>query len=255
MKILLIPSAVSSGRSKQQFMTSYLVNDIVAVDAGSLGLYETPVVQSQVEHVLLSHSHLDHVASLPLFVDNTYDPDGDAITVHANRETLDCLQQDFFNGRVWPDLISGFNDKPLVKLEELHSEQAIRLGTLTVTPIALDHTVPTLGFLLEQNQRCVAIVQDTGPTDLIWQRINEKATQMRASFVETSIPNSMAWLAESAKHLTPASLAEELQKLQVDVPVYVVHLKSRYRNIIEQELHDLGGRSVQIASLGVAYQF
>ena len=105
MKVVLLPSAVG-GDARNQYLTSYVINDSIAIDAGSLGFHRTPEEQARVRHVLISHSHIDHMASLPLFVENVYQIHADTVTIHGNEAVLDCLRRDVFNDRLWPDMIS-----------------------------------------------------------------------------------------------------------------------------------------------------
>src|SRR5438132_2429222 len=106
-KVTLVPSSVS-GRSHQepQFLTSLLINDTLAVDAGCLGLFGTAGEQAKVKHILITHTHIDHIGSLPMFVENAYEARPECVTIHGSEAVLDCLQSDIFNDRVWPDLIN-----------------------------------------------------------------------------------------------------------------------------------------------------
>ncbi len=128
MKITLVPSSVFTNHEEQdQFLTSYLVNDTVAVDAGPLGLYRSAQEQARIRHVFLTHTHLDHLASLPTFIENVYEAGPDCVTVHGSADVLDCLRQDLFNGRVWPDFVSlsAGSDRPLLRLATLEAGRPV----------------------------------------------------------------------------------------------------------------------------------
>src|SRR6516225_762835 len=104
-KITLLPSALGDDVDRSlQYLTSFLIDDALAIDAGSLGFFRTPREQARIKHVLLSHSHMDHIASLPLFLENAYGGPG-VVTVHGSEWVLSCLQSDLFNDRVWPNFI------------------------------------------------------------------------------------------------------------------------------------------------------
>src|SRR5436305_2452164 len=106
-EIRLLPSAAFAGAGRdQQFLTSYLINDTLALDAGGLGFAVPLDEQRRVRHVLITHTHLDHIASLPIFLENVYGRAAEPVTVHGSQEVLDCLQHDFFNDRVWPDFVN-----------------------------------------------------------------------------------------------------------------------------------------------------
>src|SRR5947199_2955985 len=105
-KVTLVPSSVSGNEGVQnQYLTSFLVNDTIAVDAGSLGFFGTPQQQEKVRHVLITHTHIDHTASLAIFVENAYLPTPDCPTIYGSDEVLDCLRRDIFNDRIWPDFL------------------------------------------------------------------------------------------------------------------------------------------------------
>jgi cAMP phosphodiesterase len=254
-KIILLPSSVKPAEDQIQFLTSFLVNDTVAVDAGSLGFYGQPADQARVEHLLITHTHMDHIASLPIFVENVYEARRNCVTLHASQAVLDALQRDIFNDRAWPDFIALSRQKtPFLKLEPLEAGQTVQLGGLRATAVAVNHVVPTNGFILEEPGAAVAIVSDTGPTEDIWQSANATAS-LKAVFVEACFPSAMIALAEVAKHLTPTLLAQEVRKLRQPARIIAVHIKARYRDQIVRELHDLRVPNLEIGRMGETYWF
>lgn len=118
MKIRLIPSSISREEAPgRQFLTSYLINEVVAIDAGCIGLFGTPEDQARLRHVFISHTHVDHVASLPFLLENVYEAQGDPLTVYGGADVLACLQQDLFNERLWPDFIAlSSGQTPLARI-------------------------------------------------------------------------------------------------------------------------------------------
>ena len=255
MEVTLLPSAVGqAGDTFAQYLTSYLIDDAVAVDAGSLGFFRTPAEQCRIKHILLSHSHIDHLASLPAFVDNTMGA-GEPVTVHGSQMVLDTLRRDVFNGRVWPEFLDlQIGGKPLLKVSLLEPRRPVKLHGLTITPIAVNHVVPTLGFLVEDDSGTVVIPSDTGPTEEIWDRANA-APNLKAIFLESAFPDALASIAEVAKHLTPGMLAREIRKVNGAVRTIVVHIKARYRDEVIQEIGALGLSNVEIGVPGKCYRF
>lgn len=254
MKITLLESSVGAG-THQQILASCLVNDSVVIDAGSVGFVSPLEVQKKVEHVFLSHSHIDHLASLPIFVDNVYAPGPDCPTIYGNPETLACVRQHIFNDSIWPDMIRlSAEETPFLQLSELAAEQPVRIGDLIVTPIALDHVVPTFGFILDDGEDAVAIVSDTNPTERVWEIINAN-DRIRGVLLEASFPNSYEWLAEKAMHLTPNLFRTELGKLKHDVPVIAIHIKIAFEPTVRAELEALGLSNLQVGEPGKTYEF
>lgn len=251
MKIKVLGSSVDDARL--QFCASYLLGDSVAIDAGSIGFCSL-AIQRRIEHVVLSHSHLDHIASLPIFLDNVYVPGPACPVVYGHPSVIECLQTNFFNGHVWPDLMKlSREESPFVKFVSLEHGMPLVIGGFQITPVDLNHVVPCFGFLIEDARSAVAVVSDTGPTDEIWKlaRQNPKLTGV---LLESAFPNSFAWLADKAKHLTPSSFLTEYRKLGKEVPVLAVHIKPAYSEQILAELHQLGLPSLTISEPGREYE-
>jgi cAMP phosphodiesterase len=254
--IQLLPSTVFRADGlDQQLLTSYLVNGTIALDAGSLGFALPLDAQQHIRHVLITHTHLDHTASLPIFLENVYGSQAEPVTVHGSQEVLDCLQRDFFNDRVWPDFIAlSQANPPFLKLAVLKPGRTMELEGLRFTPVPVDHLIPTLGFLIEDAAGAVLIPSDTGPTEAVWELANCTA-DLKAVFLEVSFPNALAELARVTKHLTPAMFAGEIGKLTRPVPAYAVHLKANFHDRIVEELRALNLDHVHVAESGHVYRF
>jgi ribonuclease BN (tRNA processing enzyme) len=255
-KVFLVPSTMTSiGAEGHQYLTSFLVNDTVAIDAGSIGLFGTPQEQARVKHVFLSHTHIDHVASLPLFVENVYEARADCVTVYGSDVVLDCLQRDVFNNRIWPDFIGmSAGDAPFLKLQRLESGKTVHVDGLRVTPVAVDHAVPTMGFIVADDNAAVVFPSDTGPTDEIWALANQERN-LKAVFLEVTFPDEMAWLAALSKHHTPATFARDVQKLRRPVQIIAIHLKPASADHVVSELEALGLPNLELRRIGHPYYF
>lgn len=256
MRITIVPSAVGGVDARIQYAISYIVNDTIAMDAGSLGLWRTPTDQKRIRHVLISHTHMDHVASLPLFLENTFEKGPDCPAVYGSRITLAGLQEDIFNQRLWPDFVAlGRKESPFLRLIEVEEHRPVVLDGVKITPVPMDHAVPTLGYIFEDQTGVVAIASDTAPTEAIWNAIRDLAN-LKAVILEASFPNEMHELAHIARHLTPKLFAAELRKLnRPDVPVLVVHLKPKFYDVVAEQLAALQLPQMQIAMPGQTYHF
>ncbi|MFO0949367.1 MAG: 3',5'-cyclic-nucleotide phosphodiesterase [Planctomycetota bacterium] len=252
--VTLVPSCVGKDVPNQN-LTSYLVNESVAIDAGSIGLLPDMEAQARIRHVFLSHSHMDHIASLPAFLENVYKGTSDCVRIHCTREVEEVLRQDIFNDRVWPDFV-GLSQiiPPFLKFERLESGRSVFVEGLSVTPVSVNHTVDTVAFVIEDATSAVAIVTDTGPTEAIWEKVNE-TRNMSAIFLDVAFPNEMQELACVAKHLTPAMFRDEIAKVKLKPKIFVVHMKPSFSDELVAELMALGVPEVEICTPNVTYEF
>lgn len=211
--------------------------------------------QLRIQHIFITHSHMDHIASLPIFLDTVFEAGDRCVTVHAGAATLESLRRDVFNDRVWPDLI-GMSEKgnAFVKLETLEPGRPVEAAGLRLTPVAVDHVVPTLGFLVESAGATVAIPSDTGPTDFFWREAGA-APNLKAVFLEASFPNALSELAVLSKHMTPAMFSAQACKLPRQVPFLAVHIKPRFYDQVVAELHALDMPELRVGRPGATYEF
>jgi ribonuclease BN (tRNA processing enzyme) len=254
-KVTLIPSAATGTEPAQlQFLSSTVINDTLAIDAGCIGFYRTSQEQKRIRQVVLTHSHIDHIGSLPVFVENVFEGGPGGIVVHGSSQVLDCLRRDLFNNILWPDFLALSEGKDkFLHLAPFEAGQTRILEGLQVTAIAIDHTVPTVAYIVSDQRTAVAFVSDTGLTDEIWQRLND-LPRVDAVFVECCFPNSLDWLAEVSKHLTPRRLAAEVGKLNRPTRLIVVHIKPRFREEIIAELQALKLPGLEIGIFGTPYE-
>jgi len=253
MRVELLPSCLPAG--SHQFLVSFVIDGEVAIDAGAIGLLADLERQRAIRHVFVTHEHLDHIASLPILLENTFEPGPSCVEVLATPEVLEFLHRDIFNGRVWPDFyaLSQGPDR-FLRLTALENDTAVTRAGLRVTPVPVSHAVSTVGLVVERDGVAVAFPSDTGPTAAFWQRLSG-TEGLRAVFLEASFPSSMRRLADSCGHLCPASFAEEIRKLDRPVRWIVVHRKARYADRIAAEFDALRLPNVEMVEPGRVYEF
>jgi ribonuclease BN (tRNA processing enzyme) len=236
-------------------MTCLLINDRVALDAGSLSQVLTVEEQVRVHSIVLTHSHMDHTNSLPFFIENVYGKSAGAIRIYSSPATVYAIRKYLFNNATWPDFTRLPNHLlPAVQFEELADEVPLVLDGVSFTPIPVDHLVPTHGFLLRQGNASVLWSSDTGPTTRFWEVANQ-TPDLRAVCIDVSFDNGLQEIADVSLHLTPRTLEQELRKLDRKVPVLLHHLKPPCIARICEEVKALGNPDLHFLEQGKTYEF
>jgi ribonuclease BN (tRNA processing enzyme) len=235
------------GSTPSRHLPGLLLDDTVLLEAGSVTSTLPLDEQLGIRHVLLSHAHLDHTGGLAYLADNRCaqradSGHGQTLTVSSVEPVVEDLHDYFFNDKIWPDFsaIPSARD-PIVRLQALQPGVPQPIGNrLTVIPVPVHHTVPTVGFIVHDDSGALVFSGDTGPTDRLWDRAREIGN-VRAIIVETSFPDRLETLAELSGHLTPSQLTWELDKMPL-CDVWVYHMKPVFHDEIVEELGKLDRR-------------
>lgn len=205
--------------------TSLLLDHDVLIDAGTgvneLGLTEL----SLIDHVFVTHSHLDHLACLPLMVDSAGFMRDRPLTVYAIEETLEILRQHVFNWKIWPDF-SEIPDvrQPFMRYQPIKLGEPVVLNGRSITAIPANHVVPAVGYHLDSGSASLVFSGDTTTNDALWQVVN-RIENLRYLIIETAFSDNEKELAVISKHLCPGLLAEELKKFHRTADIFITHLK------------------------------
>lgn len=236
----------SGGVSRHHQGVSFVLEDRLALDAGSIASGLTLDEQDEIGSVLVTHSHLDHVGDLGALADTRLQRGGEPLAIAATATTLEALRAHYFNDVLWPDF-STLPDhaNPIVRYVEIHHEVPLVLEEFTALPVAVDHSVPSCGFLMGRSGACddytLAYSGDTGPTERFWQVVGYHPG-IRALITEVSFPDRMHELATISGHLTTSAFARELEKLEPsdERRVFVYGMKPAFVEEITSELEELG---------------
>ena len=218
----------------------FLLNGNILLDAGTISSALSLSDQKRIRHILLSHLHFDHIKGLPTLADNLGEHATVPIVVAGLPDIIQGLQRHIFNSDVYPDFFSiPSPTNPVLSPQHLKPGQSYSISGVDITPILVNHTVPTTGFLVQTSASAFLYSGDTFSTDELWHEAR-RLSHLKAAFIECSYPNSMEELARASKHLTPSLLGQELRKLdRPDVAVYAYHLKPAYKALIVSELRSL----------------
>jgi len=216
--------------------TAFLVDHDALIDAGT-GVGDLSISElSQIDHVFLTHSHMDHVTSIPFLVDTVGWMRDKPLTVHATRETLDTLKTHLFNWKLWPDFTQIPDpQRPVMRYEPFEQGEAVPLNGCRIMPLPANHVVPAVGFQLDSGRASLVFTGDTTTNDALWPEVN-KIANLRYLIIETALSDRERELAVLSKHLCPSMLAEELAKLRHTPQVFITHLKPRESELIMQQV-------------------
>ena len=243
MKIRVLGCAGGIGGAQLR-TTSFLVDDDVLIDAGTGAADLSLPELVKINHVFLTHAHMDHICALPMLLDSvapfrSTSSGAQPVTVYALPQVIDVLQRHIFNNQIWPD----FSRIPSASQPYLRY-QSLALGETFTLPeqrrfqtLPADHVVPACGYLLTSaNGKRWAFSGDTGPCPALWQTLNTLPS-LDALIIETAFSNAEEALAIAAKHLCPKQLYAELSQLTLKTPIYITHLKPGEADLTMQEVN------------------
>jgi ribonuclease BN (tRNA processing enzyme) len=212
--------------------TAFLLDGDVLIDAGT-GVGDLPLeALASIDHILLTHSHLDHVLGIPLLADAVLRLRSAArrppIQLHALPETLVTLREHIFNGTIWPDFTRlPSQDAPVLSMRPFQVGDRLDLGGRVIEVLSAVHTVPAVGFAVDggaaSGHAHWVFTGDTGPNPALWRRLAE--LRLSHLVIETAFSDDEAHVAHISRHLHPAELGRELAQLAGSVDVRITHIK------------------------------
>lgn len=234
--------------------TCYLINRSLALDAGALTSGLSLEEQVQVDHILLSHSHIDHLYSLPFLLDNVFAERKTPVKIYGSAHTLNCLKTHLFNNLLWPDFTTLSNDRsPILELKELIAGREIEINGLKITPAIMDHTVDCFGYMVDDGNGSAFFFGDTLSVDGGLPLI-QASSNLKFVILEASFPNRLKQIAALSRHLTTASFAQEVKKLPEKVRVLASHMKPDCLGEIQIELAEYDLKNVTLIEQGATYR-
>jgi ribonuclease BN (tRNA processing enzyme) len=236
------------GLAKGYFTTSFLIDDTLLVDAGTVADSLSVEDQTCIDHILISHCHLDHIKDLAFLCDNCFGLKDRPFQVYTHATVKSMLKSHLLNDIIWPDFtVLPTQDNPTITINAIPEEKKLVLNDYVIMPVKVKHQYDAMGFIIEKGNVAVLFTLDTGPTERIWE-IAKSYKNLKAIFTEVSFPNSLSKVAEISDHHTPQSMKQEITKMPEGVPIILTHIKPNYREVIMKEISDIGEGRITVMS-------
>jgi ribonuclease BN (tRNA processing enzyme) len=228
-----------NAESRNTRLVSFLIDGVLAVDAGSLVSELTFSEQKKIKAILLSHGHYDHIRAVPAFAFNNSDR---TTKVLGTPQTLEILSSHLIDGVVYPQFTSkaSFLQKATIKLIPLEPFQRQNIEGYDVMALPVGHPLDGVGFeITSADGKTLFYTGDTGPgLSSIW-----GSTSPQLIISDLTWPNSLSNAANDAGHLCPQMLKEELidfRRVKGYLPkIAVIHMSPQHEPEIKREIREV----------------
>lgn len=233
-------------------LSGFLLDGTILFDAGSAAAALDRRGQSKIGHIFITHAHLDHIRGIPFLADNiTIERRRQQVAVISIPPVLRTIRKNLLNNALWPDFSTiPDHESAVLRYIPLAEGQALAAGDFSITPYRVHHSVPAVGYLVEdRRKRRFFYTGDTGPTPATWKKLGDRP--LHGLIIEVSFPNRMSELAVTTGHLSPLLLKEELGRLpHLPETIYITHLKPQLAGTIKKELDKLNLRNLRLLRKG-----
>ncbi len=236
--------------------TSFLINCSLLLDAGTVTSVLSVEEQIEINNILVTHSHLDHIKDIVFIADNIVEKNNTSIKVISAQETIGDIKYHLLNNKIWPDFTSlPSAEQPVLQVKSIRKKENFCVDGLTVRAIAVNHSIDAVGYIIQDEKSSILYTGDTGPTDEIWEEAN-RLSNLKAIIVETSFPDRLHYLAEISGHLTPSMLKEQLNKLDdYNSSILIFHMKPQHLAEIKSDMEKLENKNIHILKQGDVFEF
>ena len=231
---------------------AFLIDESLLLDAGTIGAVLSEDEQWNIRSIFITHSHLDHIRSIPALADNLIIKNQrHIVTVHSTSQVIDAMKAHLFNGIIWPDFtVLPTPQEPVLTFDIIEPGFSMDIDGYSIKPTEVNHTVPAVGYTVEKQGRKIVYTGDTGPTDQIW----KEAEGADILIVEVSFPNSQEPLALLTKHLSCSLLTNELKKIKkLPEKILITHPKPQYYDLILAEIREMQIPQMELLRDGNTY--
>ena len=232
--------------------TALLIDNDVLIDAGT-GIGDLALDDlDAIRHVFLTHAHLDHVAGLPMLVDANFDENFEVpVTVYARSETVEALKSHLFNDVIWPDFTKLPDEQnPLLQFKICSPGETVRIGHRNFHAVDVNHSVPSLGYTVQNSGGVFAVSGDTKTNETLWPALNS-CDDLRVLVIEVSFPDEQEALATTAGHYCPSTMCRDLERLNHDPEIWLTGMKpGQEERILRQVIDAAPDKNIQMLARG-----
>lgn len=228
----------SGGIGGDKRTTALLVDDDVLIDAGTGVGDLSHDALLKIDHIFVTHSHLDHIGFIPLLVDTVMGLRSQSVILHATADVITILKTHIFNWLIWPDFNQIPNTThPFLVYHQMSVGDAVRVNNKTIKALPANHVVPAVGYHIDSGENSLVFTGDTAGGQDFWQVVNQ-INNLKYLIIETAFSNAEAELARLSKHLCPNALADEMAYCKSKPEVFITHIKPGEDAKIMQEISE-----------------
>jgi cAMP phosphodiesterase len=222
--------------SQSTKLTSFLIDEVIAIDAGGLTSSLSFKAQQQLKAILLTHQHYDHIRDVPA-IGMCFRLQKSTIRICSTQPVYDALTAHLLNGKLYPNLLEHPTEEPAVKFTVIEPYQPENIEGYDVLAVPVNHRVPTVGYqVTAPDSKIMFYSGDTGPglADC-WQWVSPQLL-----LIECVGTNKFEDFARRVGHMTPSLLKQELVSFRelkgYLPPVVIVHMTPYLEEEIESEI-------------------
>lgn len=245
----------SGGIGGELRTTALLIDDDVLIDGGT-GLSELSTEEmKRIRHVFLTHTHLDHIACLPLMIDSLFPHIVEPLVIHGQEASIEVLKRHIFNWAIWPDFASlPSKEAPVMRYQVHRPGEVVEIGGRGFEMIGVNHIVPTVGYRIRCDGGVMAFSGDTTSNDGFWTALNA-GERLDLLLVEVAFAERFRELSMVSKHYCPSLLAQDLEKLRHRPQIYLTHNKPGDESLIFEQCQErIAGRELRRLSGGMVLE-
>jgi cAMP phosphodiesterase len=237
MKLQILGCAGGIG-GREKLTTCLMLDHDILLDAGT-GLSRMSTEQLvKIDHVFLTHSHLDHVVGLAFLLDSVLGKRTSPVIVHASERVIATLKAHLFNWLLWPDFAAIPDEaNPIMRWEPMAQDVAVELNGRLITAMPVSHTVESVAYWVRNERAGFMFSGDMATSPATWARLATEKL-LKTVVVDCSFPDEEAPIAALSKHFCPQTLIADIEPIAYDTQFLITHLKPGQEEIILKQLQD-----------------